>query len=208
MKLGVAGDYCPPPPGWQDCNRPGGGERRKGCKWAPPPQADAMANITIRAATSADVGLILEFIRGIAEYERLSHEVVATEAGLQTALFGPRPAAEVVLGYAGDAPAGFAVFFHNFSTFLGRAGLYLEDLFVKPEFRGQGLGEALFRHVAGEAVRRQCGRFDWVVLDWNEPAKGFYQKLGAVPMDDWRVFRLTGPALATFGEAEAGSGPD
>ena len=166
-----------------------------------------MAPLTIRAATAADVGLILEFIRGIAEYERLSHEVVATEAGLHEALFGPRQGAEVVLGYVGDIPAGFAVFFHNFSTFLGRAGLYLEDLFVKPEFRGQGLGEALFRHVAAEAVRRRCGRFDWVVLDWNEPAKGFYQKLGAVPMTDWRVFRLTGPALAAFGEPDIGSGP-
>lgn len=158
-----------------------------------------MSRIEIRPATEADVGLVLEFIRGIAEYERLAHEVVATEATLRESLFGARPAAEVVLGYLDGQPAGFAVFFHNFSTFLGRPGMYLEDVFVKPAFRGRGLGEALLRHVAREAVRRHCGRFEWAVLDWNEPAIRFYRKLGAAPKSDWTIFRMTGEALRQLG---------
>lgn len=158
-----------------------------------------MAALTIRPATPEDTGLILQFIRGIATYERLAHEVVATEETVRASLFGPRPAAEAVLGYIGEEPAGFAVFFHNFSTFLGRHGMYLEDLFVKPEHRGQGLGEALLRHVAREAVRRGCGRFEWAVLDWNEPAIQFYRKLGANPMSDWTIFRVTGEALTKLG---------
>lgn len=158
-----------------------------------------MSAIDIRPATPDDLGLVLDFIRGIAAYERLAHEVVTTEATLRESLFGARPAAEVVLGYLDGQPAGFAVFFHNFSTFLGRHGMYLEDVFVKPEFRGRGLGEALLRHVAREAVRRNCGRFEWAVLDWNEPAIQFYRKLGAEPKSDWTTYRVTGEALAKLG---------
>jgi len=149
----------------------------------------------VERATEHDVGLILRLIKGLAEYERLSHEVVATEAGLRDSLFGHRPAAEVVIGYAGQVPAGFAVFFQNFSTFLGRPGLYLEDLLVVPEWRNQGLGRRLLAHVAKTAVARGCGRMEWSVLDWNEPARKFYRSLGARAMDDWTVFRLTGEAL-------------
>ena len=151
--------------------------------------------LRIDRATELDVPLILQFIRGLAEYERLSHEVTATEQGLRETLFGRRPAAEVVLCYAGDEPAGFALFFHNYSTFVGKPGLYLEDLFVLPEFRGQGCGHALLAHLAKLAVERNCGRFEWTVLDWNEPAIGFYKKLGAKPLDTWTIFRVTGDAL-------------
>ena len=149
----------------------------------------------IERATERDVPLILSLITALAEYERMSNEVVATEPGLRTTLFGPHPSAEVVIGYAGDEPAGFALFFHNYSTFLGKPGLYLEDLFVVPKFRGSGFGRALLTHLAALAVERGCGRFEWSVLDWNEPAIGFYKKLGAQPMDDWTIFRLTGEAL-------------
>ena len=158
-------------------------------------------SLRIEPASEAQVPLILEFIRGLAEYEKLSDEVVATEASLRQSLFGPRPDAEVVIAYADDEPAGFALFFHNYSTFLGRRGLYLEDLFVKPAFRGRGVGRALLQHLARVAVERGCGRFEWWVLDWNEPAIRFYQSLGARPMGDWTVYRLTGPAL----EALAGN---
>jgi len=151
--------------------------------------------LRIARATERDVPLILRLIRDLAEYERMSRDVVATEDGLREALFGPRPAAEVVVGYAGDEPAGFALFFHNFSTFLGKPGLYLEDLFVVPKFRGRGYGKALLVHLAQIAVERKCGRFEWTVLDWNEPAIGFYRKLGAVPMEDWTIFRVAGEAL-------------
>jgi len=150
---------------------------------------------TIRAATIADVPVILAFIKGLAEYEKLAHEMTATEDGLREALFGPTPGAEVVIAYAGETPVGFALFFHNFSTFLGKRGLYLEDLFVLPEWRGAGVGRELLRHLAGIALERGCGRFEWVVLDWNEPAIRFYRSLGAGPLDAWTVFRVDGEAL-------------
>ena len=151
--------------------------------------------VSIRQTTIADVPLILSFIRGLAEYERLSHAVVATEDILRASLFGPRPAAEVVIAMVDGTAAGFALFFHNFSTFIGKPGIYLEDLFVLPEMRGRGIGKALLRHLASLAVRRDCGRLEWAVLHWNEPAIGFYQSLGAVPMTEWNVYRLAGEAL-------------
>lgn len=149
----------------------------------------------IEPAAERDVPVILSLIRGLAEYERLSHEVVATEESLRESLFGARRTAEVLLGYAGDEPAGFAVFFHNYSTFLGRPGIYLEDLFVKPEWRRRGLGTQLLRRIARVAVERNCGRLEWSVLDWNEPAIAFYKKLGARAMEEWTVYRVTGEAL-------------
>ena len=151
--------------------------------------------LSLRPASIADVALILSFIRDLAEYERLAHEVVATEELLRETLFGARPGAEVVIAELDGAPVGFALFFHNFSTFLGRPGLYLEDLFVRPAARGHGVGRALLARLAAIAVERGCGRFEWAVLDWNEPAIGFYRKLGAVPLDDWTVQRVTGEAL-------------
>ena len=154
-----------------------------------------MTNFSIRQATERDVPLILSFIRQLAEYERLSHEAVVTEEMLREALFGTRPYAEVLLGYADDQPVAFAVFFHNFSTFLGRPGLYLEDLFVLPQMRGRGFGRTMLIELAKIAGQRKCGRFEWAVLDWNEPAIEFYKKLGAVPMDQWTIFRMTGDAL-------------
>jgi GNAT superfamily N-acetyltransferase len=157
--------------------------------------------ITIREATAADVPLILQFIRGLAEYERLADKVTASEAGLRQSLFGPRPAAEVAIAEAGREPVGFALFFHNYSTFLGQRGLYLEDLFVKPEWRHRGVGRRLLAHLAHLAVERQCGRFEWAVLDWNDPAIQFYRSLGAQPLDDWTVFRVTGEALAALAAA-------
>ena len=155
--------------------------------------------LLIRPAVAADVPLILEFIRRLAEYERLAHEVAATEAGLRQWLFGDRPYAEVVIAEYDRQPVGFALFFHNFSTFLGRPGIYLEDLFVAPEHRGRGVGRALLRHLARLAVERGCGRLEWWVLDWNEDAIRFYRGVGAVPMEDWTVFRLTGEALERLG---------
>jgi len=134
-------------------------------------------------------------IRGLAEYERLSQQAVATEESIRASLFGPRPFAEVVLASSGSTPVGFALFFHNFSTFLGRPGLYLEDLFVLPEWRGRGVGRRLLTHLASIAVERGCGRMEWAVLDWNESAIGFYRRLGAQMLDDWRICRLTGDAL-------------
>jgi GNAT superfamily N-acetyltransferase len=151
--------------------------------------------LLIRPSTADDVPLILDFIRGLAEYEKMSPEVTATEAEIRESLFGARPAAECVLAFWEGNSAGFAVFFHNFSTFLGRPGLYLEDLFVKPEFRGRGIGRELFIHVAGIANDRGCGRFEWSVLDWNRSAIDFYGKFGAKPMDEWTVFRLAGKEL-------------
>ena len=151
--------------------------------------------LRITPATERDVPLILRLIKDLAEYERMSNEVVATEEGLRATLFGPRPAAEVLIGYAGEEPAGFALFFPNFSTFVGKPGLYLEDLFVVPKFRGRGYGKALLARLAQIAIERNCGRFEWTVLDWNEPAIGFYRKLGAVPMEDWTIFRVSGAAL-------------
>ena len=153
---------------------------------------------TLRPATADDVPLILAFIRDLAIYEKLPHEVVATADALHRTLFGEQPGAHVVIAEEAGRPAGFALYFFNYSTFLARPGLYLEDLFVKPEFRGHGTGKALLLHLAKIANARGCGRMEWSVLDWNEPAKGFYQKLGAVPLDDWRIMRLTGPALARY----------
>jgi len=149
----------------------------------------------IRQATENDVPVLLSFIRQLAEYERMSNEAVLTEEILRQSLFGPRPAAEALLGYLGDEPVAFAVFFHNFSTFLGRPGMYLEDLFVVPEMRGKGFGKAMLVELAKIARERKCGRFEWAVLDWNEPAIKFYKSLGAVAMDEWTIFRVTGKAL-------------
>jgi GNAT superfamily N-acetyltransferase len=151
--------------------------------------------LLIRGATAADVPELLRLIGELAEYERLRHQVVASEAQLAAALFGPRPEAEALLAELDGAPAGFALFFHNFSTFLGRRGLYLEDLFVRPAFRRRGVGRALLVQLARLAVERGCGRFEWSVLDWNQPAIDFYRSLGAEPLSDWTVFRLTGDAL-------------
>ena len=161
-------------------------------------------NVRIESAQERDVPLILELIRGLAEYERLSDQVVATEVGLREALFGAQPSAEVIVAYADDRPAGFALFFHNFSTFLGRRGLYLEDLFVIPEFRRLGIGRRLLTELARIAVARGCGRFEWSVLDWNTPAIEFYKRLGARPLDDWTIFRVTDDALTRL----AGSAGD
>lgn len=155
----------------------------------------------IEPATERDLPLILRLIRNLAEYEQLADAVVATEQTLRDSLFVKR-AAEVVIGYAGDEPAGFALFFQTFSTFLGVPGMYLEDLFVEPVFRRQGLGEALLTHLAKLAVERGCGRLEWSVLDWNELAIGFYKKLGARPMDEWTIYRLTGDSLKQLAKAE------
>ena len=149
----------------------------------------------ILPATPRDVPEILAMIEALAEYEKLRPLCVATEANLQAALFGARPAAEVLVAWEGAAPVGFALFFHNFSTFLGRKGLYLEDLFVRPSWRGRGYGRALLVHLARIAVARECGRFEWAVLDWNAPAIAFYESLGATLLPDWRITRVTGPAL-------------
>ena len=156
--------------------------------------------ITLRAATPADTPLIVELIRGLAEYEKLAHECVATEERIRETLFGPKPQAEVVIAFLGNDAAGFALFFQNYSTFLARRGIYLEDLFVFPRFRGFGVGKALLKHLARIAVERDCGRFEWSVLDWNESAIGFYKALGAVPMDGWTIYRLTGDALKRLAE--------
>jgi GNAT superfamily N-acetyltransferase len=151
--------------------------------------------LSIRPATPADLPLIAGFIRDLAEYEKLSHEVRFDEAKLGENLFGPRPYAEVVIGELGGVPQGFALFFHNFSTFEGRPGIYLEDLFVRPEARGSGLGKALLAHLAKLCVERDCARLEWWVLDWNAPSIGFYQSLGARLMDEWTVMRVDGEAL-------------
>ena len=148
-------------------------------------------NFTIRSATAEDVPLVLQLIRDLATYERAPNEVTATEEQLRKVLFGSKPAAEVRLAFADGNAVGFALFFHNFSTWLGRPGLYLEDLFIRPEDRGKGYGRALLVDLAQIARDRGCGRMEWAVLDWNEPAIQFYRKLGAKPMDEWTVFRLT-----------------
>ena len=154
-----------------------------------------MTAFRIRFASAEDVPLILRFIRDLARYERLEHEVVATEEILWQTLFGQRAYAEVLIGEASGEPAGFALFFHNFSTFIGKPGIYLEDLFVKPEYRGRGFGKALLARLAQLATERNCGRVEWAVLDWNTSAIDFYQSIGAVMMKDWRIFRLKGEAL-------------
>ncbi len=156
----------------------------------------------IRPARVEDVPIILELIRDLATYERAPNEVTATEEQLVDVLFGERPAAEVLLAFEGKSPVGFAVFFHNFSTWLGRPGLYLEDLFVKPEKRGKGYGRALLVDLAKIAHNRGCGRMEWAVLDWNEPAIEFYRALGAKPMDEWTVFRLTRDGIARLAQSE------
>jgi len=158
-------------------------------------------NFAIRPATAADVPIILELIRALATYERAPNEVTATEDGLNKVLFGEKPAAEVLLAFEDETAVGFAVFFHNFSTWLGRPGLYLEDLFVRPEDRGKGYGRALLIHLAKIARDRGCGRMEWAVLDWNEPAIQFYRKLGAKPMDEWTVFRLTRDGIAKLADS-------
>ncbi len=159
--------------------------------------------IAIRPAVPADAGLILAFIRELGEYEKLSHEVVANEAGLAAQLFGERPRAEVLIAEVDGAAAGFALFFHNFSTFIGKPGLYLEDLFVRPAFRGHGLGKRLMARLARIALERDCGRFEWSVLDWNTPAIDFYRSLGATGLDEWTVQRVCGDALHALAESNS-----
>ena len=159
------------------------------------------AGFTLRPATSGDLAVILACIRGLAEYERLAHQCIATEELLRDSLFGERPAAQVVLAFAGDEPAGFALWFESYSTFLARPGLYLEDLFVYPRYRGRGLGRQLLRHLARVAVERSYGRVEWSVLDWNVDAIGFYRSLGAELLDDWRRCRLAGEAIPTLARA-------
>jgi GNAT superfamily N-acetyltransferase len=170
--------------------------------------------LVLRDAVVGDVPLILDFIRDLAEYERLGHEAIADEAELRRALFpGPgdladpcRPGAEVVIAELAGKPVGFALFFHNFSTFLARRGIYLEDLFVRPEARGHGVGRALLEHLARLAIARGCGRFEWAVLDWNESAIRFYEALGALRMEDWRIFRVTGAALERLARGARSAG--
>lgn len=168
-------------------------------------------HFTLRFARPDDVPLILELIRGLAEYEKLAHECVATEDLLRHHLFGERPYAEVLIGEFEGRPVGFALFFHTFSTFLARPGIYLEDLFVRPEWRGRGFGRAFLRELASIAIERDCGRLEWAVLDWNEPAIRFYRRLDAVPLDEWTTFRVTGEPLRALAEGRskgAGSSSD
>ena len=160
----------------------------------------------IRPAAPADVPVVLELIRALADYEQLAHLCVATEGDVAAALFGPRPAAEVLIAWKNGDAAGFALFFHNFSTFLGRRGLWLEDLFVRPGHRRQGCAQALLRALAGIARARDCGRFEWSVLDWNEPAIEFYRALGASVLPDWRIVRVVGPALAALADGRPAPG--
>jgi GNAT superfamily N-acetyltransferase len=162
-----------------------------------------MVDVSIRPAVPGDATAIHALIRELAEYERLTQLCTGSTADLAGALFGPRPAAEVLLAEVDGDIAGFALFFHNFSTFLARRGLWLEDLYVRPVFRGHGVGSGLLRAVAAIAVDRRCGRFEWSVLDWNAPAIGFYERLGATVMPDWRIARVTGDALAHLGRPAA-----
>jgi GNAT superfamily N-acetyltransferase len=156
---------------------------------------------TIVPATESDVPDIHALVKALAEYERLSHEVVSTEADIRHGLFGPRPYAEVILAKSESQTVGFALFFHNYSTFLGRPGIYLEDLFVLPAYRGKGIGRELLVALARLAVDRGCGRLEWSVLDWNEPAIGFYKRMGARILEEWRICRLTGEALGNVAES-------
>ncbi|MBL8631157.1 MAG: GNAT family N-acetyltransferase [Rhodospirillaceae bacterium] len=153
------------------------------------------AGLTIRDAEPNDVGTVLRLIRALAVYEKLEHEVVATEVLLNDALFSASPKAHGLICEIADKPVGFAIWFYSFSTFLARPGIYLEDLFVEPEFRGQGVGAAVFHHLAKRAVAENCGRFEWAVLNWNEPAIKFYERMGSVPMSEWHVRRLSGGSL-------------
>ncbi|MBY0504523.1 MAG: GNAT family N-acetyltransferase [Bryobacteraceae bacterium] len=155
-------------------------------------------SLHIASARESDVPLILDFIRQLAEYEKLSHEVAATEDTLRATLFGDRPYAEVLIARWDGVAVGFALFFHNYSTFLAKPGIYLEDLFVNPAARGRGIGKALLTRLAELAIERGCGRVEWSVLDWNAPSIEFYRRMGAKPMDEWTTFRLTGDALATY----------
>lgn len=150
---------------------------------------------SIRPATRADVALVLSFVKDLAEYEKLSHLVVATEDAIAQELFGPKSHTEVLLGHSGTEPVAFAVYFHNFSTFLGKKGLYLEDLYVRPAYRRRGFGRAMLLRIARIAAERNCGRLEWSVLDWNEPAIFFYETLGASIMHEWKLVRVTGDAL-------------
>jgi GNAT superfamily N-acetyltransferase len=154
-----------------------------------------MNNVELRAPTKDEVYLIVGFIRELAEYEKLSHECLITEEALRDSLFADKPHAETLLAFLNDKPIGFCLFFHNYSTFLGKPGLYLEDLYIQPEFRNQGFGKKILARLAVIALERGCGRFEWSVLDWNEPSIAFYRKIGAEPMKDWTVQRLTGQAL-------------
>ena len=164
--------------------------------------SNPVADFFIRPAAEADIPVILGFIKKLAAYERLSHEVVASEALLRDTLFGSRRTAEVAIGSFKEQPVGFVLFFHNYSTFLGRPGIYIEDLFVDEAYRRRGFGSALLGHVACLANERQCGRLEWSVLDWNQPAIHFYKKLGAAPMSEWTVFRVTGENLKKLGGAD------
>ena len=157
--------------------------------------------LSLRAAAASDVGAIIAFIRELAEYEKLAHEMIATEESLEATLFGDRPAAEVVLAEVSGKPVGFALFFTSYSTFLGRPGLYLEDLYVQPAHRGRGIGKALLQHVARLAYERDCGRLEWAVLDWNEPAIGFYEQMGARAMGDWTTYRVAGESLRAMAQS-------
>ena len=159
---------------------------------------NSSSEILIRLAEKQDVSTILSFIKDLAEYEKLTDEVIADEESLENFLFSTRPFAEVFIAEYGMKPVGFALFFHTFSTFMGKPGLYLEDLYVKPEMRGKGVGKKLFRKVAQIALERDCGRLEWSVLNWNEPAIGFYKKLGAQAMNEWMVYRLSGDSLSNF----------
>lgn len=158
-------------------------------------KSGSVNGLVIRPARPGEAPLVLSFIKELAEFEKLSHEVQATAAMLEARLFGPRPFAEVIFAELDGAPVGFALFFHNFSTFLAKPGLYLEDLFVRPSARGKGIGKALLTHLAQVAVERDCGRMEWWVLDWNADAMRFYEGLGAKAMDEWTVYRLTGDTL-------------
>jgi GNAT superfamily N-acetyltransferase len=160
---------------------------------------ESESSITVRPATEADLPLILQLIRELAEYERLADQCVATIDLLRQHIFGLRPVAEVRIGSLDDVPVGFTLFFHNFSTFLSRPGIYIEDIYVQPHARGEGVGKALLREVARIALQRDCGRLEWSVLDWNEPSINFYKSMGAVPMSDWTMFRVTGDALKKLG---------
>jgi GNAT superfamily N-acetyltransferase len=164
--------------------------------------------ITISPARESHIPLILRFIRQLAEYEKLSSKVVTDEALLRESLFGKQPKAEVLIAYLGEEPAGFAVFFHNFSTFAGRAGIYLEDVFVEPKFRRNGIGKALLAHLAKLTKERDCARLEWAVLDWNTPAIKFYKKLGAEAMDDWTVYRVSGAELDSLAKLTVSAQPE
>lgn len=156
---------------------------------------ESSVNYRIAPARPEDVAIMIALVRELAEFERLLHEVRITPEDLHAHLFGPRPYCEAAVIWVGDEAAGFALWFHNYSTFMGRPGLYLEDLYVRPVFRGQGCGEGLLKHLAGLAVERGCARLEWSVLDWNQRAIGFYKSMGAAPMDEWTVYRVTGDSL-------------